>query len=171
MLRVIFGVVHAHHIGRRFGILRRCGKNDLLRAMHKVAGGKLRGIELAGGFHDVFRTAGVPGDVRNIAFTKHSHLMPVDADAIPAFFDFAREPPENGIILHQVDHVIQICLAQIDPTKFNFIRPLRRDAQNRSPDAAKSVDANLDSHACISSRLTYIFNSSGGYPILLKSGL
>ena len=153
VFRVILRVVYAHHIGRRFGILRRCGKDDLLRAMRKVAGGKLRGVELAGGLNDIFRAAGIPRDVRNAVFAEHGDLMPVDADAALTLLDLSREAPEHGIVFHQIYHIIRVRLAQIDPRNLDLLRPLRRNAQHRSSNAPKTVDPDLNRHACKSSRL------------------
>ena len=143
---VVFPMINAHNIG--WGLLIFCGgaEHNLLRAVGQVAGGKLGGVERAGGFNYVFRAAAVPGYFLNIAAAENGYLAAVYAYTVFGLLHGAGETAEYGIVFHKINHVFGFSLAKVDAANFEFLRPFCRDAQYGPADPAETIDAKLDSH-------------------------
>jgi hypothetical protein len=59
--------------------------------------------------------------------------------------DIALEGAEHGVILHLIDHVIQICVSQVDAADLvGTGASLQHNAQCHTADTAKTVDTNAN---------------------------
>ena len=124
-----------------------CGEDHFFCPVKKVGGGLFRGVEGAGGLNDVLRAAVIPGNTGRVALTVYPNLFPVD-DQMPVIpLHGTGKGPENGIILHLIDHVVQVRVPQIDAADLiAAASPLHHDAQSHSSDPAEAIDPYFDRH-------------------------
>ena len=122
------------------------GQDDLLRAAGKVGGGLLGGVVNAGGLNDVLRAAAGPVDLGGVGLAEDVDLVTVQDEVFLIVLDRAVELAEHGVVLDEIDHIVEICLAQVDAADVKLLRTLRHNAQHDTADAAEAVDAHFDSH-------------------------
>ena len=51
-----------------------------------------------------------------------------------------------GVILDLIDHVVDVCLTQVDAANIKLLRIFRQDAQDNAADASKTIDTDFDCH-------------------------
>ena len=62
------------------------------------------------------------------------------------------ERAEHGVVLHLINHIIQICIPQIDAADLiTAAAPLYHDPQSHAANPAEAVDTNFNCHIDISS--------------------
>ena len=122
------------------------GQQHLPGAALEVAGGLLRGVVGAGGLDDVLRAALTPGDHGRVGLAEHPDLVAVDHQVAALVLHGAVEAAEHGVVFQQIDHIVHICLPQVDAADLILIGLLRQDAQDHAADAAETIDTDLDSH-------------------------
>ena len=103
------------------------------------------GLELAGGFDDVFHAQLVPGVLGGVVAHEDLDLVPVDDEGVVGIADIGVHAPVDGVVLEHIGHVIR---GHFVPVDGNEIKILPQDAlpENEPPDAAEPVDANVDRH-------------------------
>ena len=96
-------------------------------------------LEVAGGFSVVLlapvdipmmyprRTD--PGDHGRVGLAEHPDLVAVDHQVAALMLHGAVEPAEHGVVLQQIDHIIHVCLPQVDAADLKLIGLLRQNAQ------------------------------------------
>ena len=56
----------------------------------------------------------------------------------------AGEVAEHGVILEQIDHIVDVCLAQVHAADLKLLRALRQNAQDDASDTTEAVDTDFD---------------------------
>ena len=155
-LRGVPLVVHSHDKGGRDVVLGRGGDDDLFRPVPEVGGGLFRGAVGARGLDDVLGAAVVPGDVGGVVLTVNPDLLAVDNQVTVVPLHRALKGLEHGVVLHLIDHVVQVRVPQVDAAHLiGGAAALHHDPQCHAADPAKSVDSHFDRHAPIPSCIPY----------------
>ena len=140
-------VVHTHDEGGGHVVLRGGGDDDLPGTVFQVGRGGLRGDVGAGGLDDVLGPAVIPGDVGGVGAAVDPDLLTVNDEVAAVVLHVAGEGAEDGVVLHLIDHVVQVRVAQVDAADLIGVgAPLHHAAQGHAPDAAETVDAHFDRH-------------------------
>ena len=139
-------MVDAHDERGGFFVLGGRGQNDLLRAADKVCGGLFGGGVNAGRLDDVLNAVVSPLDLRSVSLAEDVDLVTVQDQILAVVLDRAVELAEHGVVLNEIDHVVKVCLAQINAADIKLLGMLGHDAQYDATDATETVDAHFDSH-------------------------
>ena len=142
----ILVTVDAVNKGGRGVILGGRRQDDLLGAALEVTAGLVGGVVGAGGLDDILGTAVRPVDHGGIRLAVDLDLVAVDHQIAAGVLHRAGEVPEDGVVLQQVHHVVDVRLAQVDTADLELFRVLRKDTHDNAADTAKSVDTDFDSH-------------------------
>ena len=155
-LRGVPLVVHSHDKGGRDVVLGRGGDDDLFCPVPEVGGGLFRGAVGACGLDDVLGAAVVPGDVGGVVLTVNPDLLAVDNQVTVVPLHRALKGLEHGVVLHLIDHVVQVRVPQVDAAHLiGGAAALHHDPQCHAADPAKSVDSHFDRHVPIPSCIPY----------------
>src|SRR5206468_6432740 len=86
-----------------------------------------------------------PGQGRRILDGAHADLAPVDEDGLALGGDFGLEVAVDGIVLQEVRQGLGIGEV-VDADHLDLTARLARSAEEHASDAAKSVDADSNTH-------------------------
>jgi len=139
-------VVDAHDERGGLLVLGGRGQDDLLRAAGKVRGGLFGGAVNAGGLDDVLSAVVRPLDLGGVGLAEDVDLVTVQDQVFAVVLDRAVELAEHGVVLDEIDHVVEVRFAQVDAADIKLFGVLGHDAKHDTTDAAEAVDAHFDSH-------------------------
>ena len=142
----VFVAVDAVDEGGGGVVLGGCGEDDLLGAALEVTAGLVGGGVGAGGLDDILGLAVSPVDHGCVRLAVHLDLVAIHDQVAAGMFHHAREVAEHRVVLQQIYHVVDVRLAQVDAADIKGLRVFAHNAQDDASDAAKAVDADLDSH-------------------------
>ena len=142
----VFIAVDAVNEGGGGLILAGSRQDDLLGAAPEVTGGLFGGVIGAGGFNDVLCAAGAPGNQRRVRLAEDLDLVAVEHQIAADMLHRSVKVTKYGVILDLIDHVVDVCLAQVDAANIKLLRIFRQDAQDNAADASKTIDTDFDCH-------------------------
>ena len=143
-VRAVLVAVDAEDKGRSRVVLGGRGEDNLLRAALEVAAGLVGGVVGAGGLDDVLRAALAPVDHRGIGLAVDLDVAAVDDEVAAGVLHGAGEVAEHGVVLEQIDHIVDVCLAQVHAADLKLLRALRQNAQDDASDTTEAVDTDFD---------------------------
>ena len=148
---VIF-MVDAHDKGGCYAVLGGGGDDDLFRAVQQVQRTLFRGVEGAGGLDDVLCAAVIPRNQGGIIFAVDADFFAIEDQVAVIMLDAALEGAEHRVVFYLVNHVVQICLSQVDAADLiGAAATFYHAAQSNSANTAKAVDTDFDGHRMIPS--------------------
>ena len=104
---------------------------------------------IAGGLDDILRAAVCPVDHGGVGLAVNLDLPPVDHQIAAGVLHGAGEVTENGVVLQQVHHVVDVCFPQVDTAHIETLRIIRQYTKYYASNAPKAVNADLDSHVIV----------------------
>ena len=146
-VRAIELAVNAVNKGGGHLVLGRSGEKHALGAALEVAGGLLGGVVGTGALQDVLRPALGPGNHGGVVLAEHTDLVAVHHQIAVQVLHRALKIAEYGVVFQQVNHVVDIGLAQVDAAHIELLRILHQNAQDHPADTAKTIDTNFNRHS------------------------
>jgi len=134
---VELGVVDTHD--EHGGIVGGGGDDDELGARVEVDGSTILGGEDTGGLDNDVGTAGSPGDLLGIHLAKDGDGAAVDDELVVLALDGALEAAVGGVVLGQVDHVVDGDEGIVNGNDLNVV-PLERGTENQTTDPSESKE-------------------------------
>ena len=101
--------------------------------------------EEAGRFHDHFHTQLFPGQFGRLALLEHLDGLAVDDELTFAGLDLSVELAVHAVILEQGRQMLGLGQV-VDGHDIELLGPIQHSAENKTADAAKTVDAHFNCH-------------------------
>ncbi len=146
VLGVLFKVYAAYEGG---GLLILCGSGDnyLLRAALQMRGGTLGGAEYAGRLYNILGAAGSPFDVGGVSLRKYGDILAVYNEFAVFGLHIALKLAMDGVVLHHINHVVEVDKRVVDAHYLEDVGLCNRSTENKTSDAAKTIDTYFDCHS------------------------
>ncbi len=151
------GVAHHRHIGgiavlidahdEHGSVLGGRRDNDLFRAGLPMCAGLLDGLELAGGFDDIFHAKLLPGVVLRGLAGEDADGVSVDDDRILSVGNGEIRTAVDGVVGQHISQIFGSRPVTVHRHKLQIVS-LHALPQDQTADAAKSVDTNFCRHEC-----------------------
>ena len=133
---VELGVVDPHDEHR--GVVGGGGDDDELSATSKVHGGAILGGEDSSGLNNDVSTGASPGDLLGVHLAEDGDGASVHNELAIVGLNSALEASVGGVVLGQVDHVVDGDEGVVDGHNLNIVPP-KRGAEDQTSDPAKSI--------------------------------